>query len=92
MKKISYAYVLSLRKICRSSNPTHTMFKNIKHPSIEELSIKSHNCPKLRKMRKVLDNNEQWMQIFFLVHLSNKEPRKNKRNPSPEQYQGDMFH
>jgi hypothetical protein len=25
------------------------------------------------------ENNEQWMQIFFLVYLSNKEPRKNKR-------------
>jgi hypothetical protein len=43
-------------------------------------------------MRKVLENNEQWMQIFFLVHLSNKEPRKNKRNPSPEQIQGEMFY
>jgi hypothetical protein len=25
------------------------------------------------------------MQLFFLVHLSNREPRKNKGNPSPEQ-------
>jgi hypothetical protein len=32
------------------------------------------------------------MQIFFLVHLSNKEPRKNKGNPSPEQIQGEMFY
>jgi hypothetical protein len=39
MKKISYASVLSLRKICRSSNPTHTLFKNNKHPSIEELNM-----------------------------------------------------
>jgi hypothetical protein len=30
-------------------------------------------------MRKTLENNEQWMNIFFLVHLSNEEPRKNKR-------------
>jgi hypothetical protein len=43
-------------------------------------------------MRKALENNEQWMQIFFLVHLSNKEPRKNKGNPSPEQIQGEMFY
>jgi hypothetical protein len=43
-------------------------------------------------MRKVLENNEQWMQIFFLVHLSNKEPRKNKGNPSPEQIQGEIFY
>ena len=43
-------------------------------------------------MRKVLGNNEQWMQIFFLVHLSNKEPKKNKRNPNPELIQGEMFY
>jgi hypothetical protein len=43
-------------------------------------------------MRKVLENNEQWMQIFFLVHLSDKEPEKNKWNPSPEQIQGEMFY
>jgi hypothetical protein len=43
-------------------------------------------------MGKALEYNEQWMQIFFLVHLSNKEPRKNKRNPSPEQIQGKMFY
>jgi hypothetical protein len=29
-------------------------------------------------MRKALENNEQWVQLFFLVHLSNGEPRKNK--------------
>jgi hypothetical protein len=29
-------------------------------------------------MRKALEYNEQWIQIFFLVHLSNKEPRKIK--------------
>jgi hypothetical protein len=33
-------------------------------------------------MKKALENNEQWMQIFFLVPLSNEEPRKNKKNPS----------
>jgi hypothetical protein len=43
-------------------------------------------------MRKTLENNEQWMNIFFLVHLSNEEPRKNKKNPSPEQIQGGMFY
>jgi hypothetical protein len=25
---------------------------------------------------------------IFLVHLSNEEPRKNTKNPSPEQIQG----
>ena len=32
------------------------------------------------------------MQIFFLIHLSNKGPRKNKESPSPEQIQGKMFY
>jgi hypothetical protein len=45
------------------------------------LSIKNYICPKLRKMRKTLENKEQWMNIFFLVHLSNEEPRKNKKEP-----------
>jgi hypothetical protein len=43
-------------------------------------------------MRKALENNEQRMQIFFLIHLSHSEPRKNKGNPSPEQIQGEMFY
>jgi hypothetical protein len=43
-------------------------------------------------MRKILVNNEQWMQICFLVHLSNEEPRKNKRDPSPEPIQGEIFY
>jgi hypothetical protein len=29
---------------------------------------------------------------IFQVHLSNKEPRENKGNPSPEQIQGEMFY
>jgi hypothetical protein len=32
------------------------------------------------------------MQLFFLVHLSNREPRKNKGTPSPEQIQSEMFY
>jgi hypothetical protein len=43
-------------------------------------------------MRKTLENNEQWMNIFFLVHLSNEEPRKNKKNLSPEQIQGEKIY
>jgi hypothetical protein len=34
--------------------------------------------------------NSGWI-YFFLVHLSDEEPRKNKKNPSPEQIQGEMF-
>jgi hypothetical protein len=43
-------------------------------------------------MRKTLENNEEWMQIFFLVHLRNKEPRENKGKPSPEQIHGKIFY
>jgi hypothetical protein len=43
-------------------------------------------------MRKALENNEQWMQLFFLVHFSNREPMKNKGNPSLEQIQSEMFY
>ena len=49
-------------------------------------------CPKLRKIRKVLESNEQLMQIFFLAYLINKEPRKNKGTSSPEQNQSEMFY
>jgi hypothetical protein len=43
-------------------------------------------------MRKTLENNESWVSIFFLVHLSNEEPRKNKKNLSSEQIQGEMIY
>jgi hypothetical protein len=32
------------------------------------------------------------MQLFFLVHLSKGEPRKNKGNPSLEQIHSEMFY
>jgi hypothetical protein len=32
------------------------------------------------------------MNIFFLVHLSNGEPRKNKKNISLEQIQGGIIY
>jgi hypothetical protein len=32
------------------------------------------------------------MQLFFLVYLSNREPRKNKGISSPEQIQSEMFY
>jgi hypothetical protein len=56
------------------------------------MSIKSHFCPILRKTIKALENNEQWVQLFFLAYLSNREPRKNKRTSSPEQNQSEMFY
>jgi hypothetical protein len=51
-------------------------------------AIKDYICPKLRKLRKAVKNNKQRMNIFFLVYLSNKKPRKNTENPSPELIQG----
>jgi hypothetical protein len=56
------------------------------------LPIKSHICPKLRKLGKEIKINEPRIYIFFLIHLSNKEPRKIIKNPSPEQIQGGMFY
>jgi hypothetical protein len=52
------------------------------------LSIKNYICPKLRKLRKVVENNKQRRNIFFLVYLSDKEHRKNIENPSPELIHG----
>jgi hypothetical protein len=51
-------------------------------------AIKDYICPKLRKLRKAVENNKQRMNIFFLVYLSDNEPRKKTENPSPELIQG----
>jgi hypothetical protein len=32
------------------------------------------------------------MQLFFLIHLCDREPRKNKGTPSPEQIQSEIFY
>jgi hypothetical protein len=32
------------------------------------------------------------MNIYFLVHLNNKGPRKNEKNLSPEQIQGEKIY
>jgi hypothetical protein len=51
-------------------------------------AIKDYIYPKLRKLRKAVENNKQRMNIFFLVYLSDNEPRKKTENPSPELIQG----
>jgi hypothetical protein len=51
-------------------------------------AIKDYICPKLMILRKEVENNKQRMNIFFLVYISDKEPRKNTENPSPELIQG----
>jgi hypothetical protein len=52
------------------------------------MSIKNYFYPNLRKIRKVMKNNNQRMNIFFLEHISDKDHRKNAENPSPELIQG----
>jgi hypothetical protein len=52
------------------------------------MSIKNYFCPKLRKIRKAMENNNQRMNIFFLEYLSDKKHRKNAENPTPELIQG----
>jgi hypothetical protein len=95
MKKNSYASVLDLRKFVVVQTQLSHCLKLLSTPVYKiktGLSTKNYICPKLRKMRKTLENIEQWMNIFFLVHLSNEEPRKNIKNPNPEQIQGGMFY
>jgi hypothetical protein len=52
------------------------------------LFIKNYIYPKLGKLRKAIEINKQRMNIFFLIYLSNEEPRKNTENPSPKLIQG----
>jgi hypothetical protein len=40
------------------------------------MSIKNYFCPKLRKIRKAMENNNQRMNIFFLEYQSDKEHGK----------------
>jgi hypothetical protein len=87
--------VLDLRKFVEVQTPFRHYLKMLNTPVFKiwvGLSIKSYFCPKLKKIKKVLQNNEQWMQLFFLVYLSNRELRKNKGNPGPEQILGEMFY
>jgi hypothetical protein len=56
------------------------------------MSIKNYFCSNLRKIRKVIENNNQRMNIFFLEYLSDKEQRKNAENPSLELIQGYLFY
>jgi CRISPR/Cas system-associated protein Cas10 (large subunit of type III CRISPR-Cas system) len=79
--------VLNLRKFVDVQTPFNHYLKIVGTPMLKikvGISIKSHFYPKLRKIRKALENNEQWMKLFFLAYLSNKKPRKNKKTTSPE--------
>jgi hypothetical protein len=93
--KNCYASVLDLTKFVEVQTQLRHYLK-ILSTSVYKinigLSIKNYICPKLRKIRKTMEINEQWMDIFFLVQLSNEEPRKNKKNLSSEQTQGKIIY
>jgi hypothetical protein len=79
--------VLNLRKFVDVQTPFKHCLKIVRTPVLKnlvEISIKSHFFPNLRKINKTLEINDQWMKLFFLVCLSNKEPRKNKGISSPD--------
>jgi hypothetical protein len=54
--------VLNLRKFVDIQIPIKHCLKIVRTPVLKNLagiSIKSHFCPKLRKIRKALENNDQ---------------------------------
>jgi hypothetical protein len=79
--------VLNLRKFVDVQTPFKHCLKIVRTPILKipvGISIKSHIYPKLRKIIKAIEINDQWMKLFFLAYLSNKKPRKNKKTTSPE--------
>jgi hypothetical protein len=83
--------VLGLRKFVEiHTQHTHCLkiLSTLVYKNNSRLSIKNYICPKLRKLRKAIEINEQRMNIFFLVYLSDEKPRKNTENPSPKLIQG----
>jgi hypothetical protein len=60
--KIGYASVLGLKKFVDVHTSIRHCLKIVGTPVLKikvVISIKSHFCPKLRKIRKALENNEQ---------------------------------
>jgi hypothetical protein len=54
--------VLNLRKSIGVQTPFKHCLKIVRTPVLKNLvgiPIKSHSCPKLRKIRKAIENNEQ---------------------------------
>jgi hypothetical protein len=87
MKKNKITLVLSLRKFVEMQTQLKHCLKILSTPVYKinsSFAIKFYICPKLRKLRKAIEINEQRMNTFFLVYLSNEKPRKNTKNPSPE--------
>jgi hypothetical protein len=87
--------VLNLRKFVDVQTQLRHCLKILSTPVYKinsSFAIKNYICPKLRKIRKIVEINKQRMNIFFLVYLSNGEPRKNTKNPSSGQIQGEIFY
>jgi hypothetical protein len=86
MKKNRNTHVQGLRKFVEMQTHLRHYLKILSTPEYKinsRLSIKNYICPKLGKLRKAIEINEQRINIFFIVYLSNEEPRKNTENPSP---------
>ena len=91
MKKNRNTPVLGLRKFVEMQTHLKHCLKILStqvYKINSSFAIKDYICSKLKKLRKAREINEQRMNIFFLVYLSNEKPRKNTKNPSPEQIQG----
>jgi hypothetical protein len=91
MKKNRNTPVLGLRKFVEMQTQLRHYLKvlsTLVYKINSRLYIKNYMCPKLGKLRKAIEINEERMNIFFLVYLSNEEPRKNTENPSPRLIQG----
>jgi hypothetical protein len=86
MKKNRNTHVLGLRNFLEMQTHLRHCLKILStavYKINSWLSIKDYICPKLGKLRKAIEINEQRMNIFFLVYISNEEPKKNTENPSP---------
>jgi hypothetical protein len=79
MKKNRNTLVLDLRKFLEMQTHLRHCLKILSTPVYKtnsSFAIKDYIYPKLRKLRKAIEVNEQRMNMFFLVYLSNEEPRK----------------
>jgi hypothetical protein len=83
--------MLGLRKFVEIHTQLRQCLKILSTPVYKINSsfvIKNYICPKLIKLRKVVENNKQRRSIFFLVYLGDEEPRKNTETLSPRLIQG----
>jgi hypothetical protein len=91
MKKSRNTPVLGLRKFVEMQTHLRHCLKTLStqvYKINSRFSINNYICPKLGKLRKAIENNKQRRSKFFLVYLSDEEPKKNTENPSPRLIQG----